>query len=235
MLPKGILFDLDDTVLAFDLVADDAWQRVCEEHAGDTAPRSAREVRQAIDDARRWWWSDPVRNKMGRMRLDAARREIVARAFECLGIDNLPLAHKVADTYSVVREELIQFLPGAEQTLQELRNRNIALALLTNGEAAKQRAKVERFRLGRFFRSILIEGEIGVGKPDEAIFHRALSDLGLTASEVWCVGDNLEWDIAGAQRLGIFAIWNDYTRSGLPAGSSIVPDRIVHSIAELVA
>ena len=41
--------------------------------------------------------------------------------------------------------------------------------------------------------------------------------------------------IAGPQRLGIHGIWNDYRRRGLPEGSPVVPDRIIHSLGELVS
>ena len=35
------------------------------------------------------------------------------------------------------------------------------------------------------------------------------------------VGDNLEWEVAAPQRLGIHAIWLDAYKAGLPAGSLI--------------
>jgi len=34
--------------------------------------------------------------------------------------------------------------------------------------------------------------------------------------------------------LGIQAIWVDFANAGLPEGNPIQPDRIIHSIAELV-
>lgn len=129
---------------------------------------------------------------------------------------------------------MIGFFPGAERTLAELLSRGVAMALLTNGEARSQREKIETFRLDRFFRTILVEGEIGVGKPREEIFRRGLAELGVDAVSAWCVGDNLEWDIAGPQRLGIFSIWNDYRRTGLPPAATVRPDRIIHGIAELL-
>lgn len=48
------------------------------------------------------------------------------------------------------------------------------------------------------------------------------------------VGDNLEWEVAAPQRLGIYSIWHDHLGEGVPAGSPIRPDRIVRSIAELI-
>jgi FMN phosphatase YigB (HAD superfamily) len=47
------------------------------------------------------------------------------------------------------------------------------------------------------------------------------------------VGDKLDWDVAGAQAVGIFGIWLDRAGTGLPDASTH-PDRIVRSISELV-
>jgi len=48
------------------------------------------------------------------------------------------------------------------------------------------------------------------------------------------VGDNLEWEVEVPQRLGIYAIWLDTHDVGLPAESTIRPDRIIRSLAELL-
>ncbi len=50
-----------------------------------------------------------------------------------------------------------------------------SLGLVTNGAAAAQRAKIERFELARFFDVIVVEGEAGFGKPDPRVFERALA------------------------------------------------------------
>ncbi|MFC1533637.1 HAD family hydrolase [Thermodesulfobacteriota bacterium] len=93
---------------------------------------------------------------------------------------------------------------------------------------------MKRFRLDRFFKSILIEGELGFGKPEEAVYISAMNELGLGPGDVWSVGDNLEWDVFGPQKLGIFGIWNDYLKKGLPISSRIIPDRIIHNISGLI-
>ena len=58
--------------------------------------------------------------------------------------------------------------------------------------------------------------------------------LSVNASETLMIGDNLEWEIEVPQRLGIYAIWIDAHGEGLPAGTSIKPDRIIHSLTELL-
>jgi len=234
MLPKGILIDLDDTILAYSVVAEPIWKRICSEFVGlmDSIPPD--KLFQAIYNVSGWFWSDKERHKIGRRDLNNARRNIVTRAFQDLGLKDLSIAREMADAFSEQREEEIYLFEKALETLEFFSRQNIFLALMTNGEARKQRNKIQRFNLERFFSSILIEGEMGFGKPEEEVYKRALRELGLSPDEVWAVGDNLEWDVGAPQKLGIFSIWNDFSRKGLPSESDIIPDRIIHDISELV-
>src|SRR4030042_3113721 len=232
MLPKGILFDLDDTIIAYSSVAEPTWRRICWEFAGRMDSMNPENLFQGIQKVNYWFWSNKDRPKNGRNNMNNARRTIVTQAFQELGIIDLSLALEIADAFSEQREEEVYLFDKAEETLEHLTEQNIRLALMTNGEARKQRNKVQRFNLERFFTSILIEGEMGFGKPEEAVYKRALKDFGLGPDDVWAVGDNLEFDVGAPQKLGIFGIWNDFSRQGLPPGSGIIPDRIIHDISE---
>ena len=77
---------------------------------------------------------------------------------------------------------------------------------------------------------------MGFGKPDLRAFRCALAAPGVAPEEAWMVGDNLVWDICGAQQAGIYAIWINVHGSGLDAedGVSVTPDRVVASLAELI-
>jgi len=234
MLPKGILFDLDDTIIAYTPVAELTWQRICVHYAKKSAALDAARLFKSIRKVSNWYWSDKKRHKKGRGDLNRARREIVTLAFKELERNDHALAWEIADAFSEQREEAIYLFERAEETLEYFCARDVSLALMTNGEAQKQRKKVKRFGLEKFFKSILIEGELGFGKPEESVYLRALEELGLDPEEVWAVGDNLEWDVAGPQKLGIFGIWNDYSNEGLPSSSEIIPDRIIRNISELM-
>jgi putative hydrolase of the HAD superfamily len=48
------------------------------------------------------------------------------------------------------------------------------------------------------------------------------------------VGDNLEWDVAAPQRLGLRAAWVDGPGRGLPEGSPVRPDRILRAFPEFL-
>ena len=55
--------------------------------------------------------------------------------------------------------------------------------------------------------NIAISGDLGIRKPNPAIFLHALNALSVPPEEAVMVGDSLTADIAGAQALGIFSIW----------------------------
>ena len=111
---------------------------------------------------------------------------------------------------------------------------DLALALVTNGAAVDQRPKVTRFDLARRFDHIQIEGEHGFGKPEERAYRHAAACLGLTPAECWMVGDNLEWEVAAPQRLGIFSVWYDGHGNGLPVETTIRPDLTIRSLRDVV-
>ncbi len=234
MLPKGILFDLDDTILAYSEISKPIWKQVCGQYSKENEKLEPVLLYSTIKETSRWYWSDPERHRRGRSDLNRARREVMEMVFEKLGVDDILLAHKIGETFQRRRDDEICLFNGARETVEYMYENNVALAMMTNGEMIKQRAKIEKFDLEKFFRVILIEGEQGFGKPDERVYIKALEGLGLKPEECWAVGDNLEWDVGAPQKLGIFGIWNDYRAKGLPEDSSIVPDRIINSIQELI-
>ncbi len=233
-LPKALLVDLDDTILAFDSLADECWQKICSRFISQLEIDSPQKLFSAIKSERSWFWSDPERHRWGRLNLLLASRKIVHTALLRFGIDDTDMSRRIADAYRAEREKAVAPFPGAVETLTELRARGVRLGLITNGAASTQQAKIQRFNLGPLFTSIVIEGEFGVGKPDERVFRHSLDVLGVPVEQSWMVGDNLEFDVQGAQRIGITGIWNDWRGSGLPEGSSAQPNRIIRSLSELL-
>ncbi len=231
-LPRALLIDLDDTILAFSLSAGPCWREVADRYAGslDAAPD---ELFAAIRRSADRFWRDPQRDDRGRLDLVWARRRVVAAALEDLG-EPSGLGDAIADAYAALREQRVTLFPGALSALHELRARKVRLALVTNGSSASQRAKIERFELEPLFDAICVEEEQGAGKPDPRIFRAALAALDAAAADAWMVGDNLERDVAGAQALGIHGIWCDWAGTGLPEATSVRPDRIVCGLPELL-
>ena len=95
----------------------------------------------------------------------------------------------------------------AKSTLRVLRDRGVQMGLVTNGGGEVQRTKVACMKLGGYFDSVIISAEVGVSKPDPAIFRLALAELGVEAVNTIFVGDDPENDVVGAQRVGMRAVW----------------------------
>ena len=232
--PEAILFDLDDTIIAHTAVAGDLWQSLCFEYAGVIGRVDSNELLRTIDNVRDWFWADPERHRQKRLNLFQARRELLEFTFSEIGLDDISIAHQIADKYSTRREEIAELFPGSLDTLEYFKTLDIKMALVTNGASDLQRAKIERFGLSRFFDYILVEGEYGVEKPDKSVFLHALNILEVNGEDTWMIGDDLNRDIAGAQNVGVFSVWNDWRKKGLPDNTSIKPDRTITAISELV-
>ena len=232
--PKAILFDLDDTISSYDSVCGPAWESSCKEFIRkNQANIYIEELLKSLDRSRDWYWADPVRSKEGRNNLRMARRDVVRIALKELGINEEESVIELADHYTELQNSMLALLPGAREALELVKQMGIRSAVITNGNSAGQREKLDRFQVREFFEEVFIDTEVGYSKPDKEIFQYALEKMALKPEEVWMVGDNLVWDVYGAQQLGIFAVWNDYRGKGLPENSKIIPDLTVPSIREM--
>jgi putative hydrolase of the HAD superfamily len=238
-LPRAILFDMDDTILAVSGSARVVWTRIAQEFAMALAPLSPAEIVTAIEAQSQRLWNDNAWNREWRVRVAEARRRVVASAFATLRaagrMVSVPaIGDSMADRFTLIRDAELSVFPGAHETLDHLKRLGVRLALITNGAAEPQRAKVIRFALAERFDHVQIEGEHGFGKPEERAYTHAMDVLGVGPQETWMVGDNLEWEIVAPQRLGIYAIWYDGYSTGLPPYCRVKPDRIICSLPELL-
>ena len=198
--------------------------------------RRSRSPPRSLESGRKFW---ATAEAAWRLKLAEARQVVVKDGFAALaaaGQHALSAGScvRLADRFTAYRDEEMFMFPGAHDAIDALKAHGVKLALVTNGAADTQRAKVERFELAHRFDHIQIEGEHGFGKPEERAYLHAMEALGVTAPETWMIGDNLEWEIEVPQRLGIYAIWMDAHGEGLPADTSVKPDRIIRSLTELL-
>ncbi len=230
---KALLVDLDDTLLDYTGGVDESWEEACT-HVAAPAGVDPASLAAAIGRARHWFWSDPERHRRERVAMLGAWRKITAHALEEVGAPDAPLAAAIAHDFAARRWERMGLFPGVSDALGRLRERGVSLALVTNGDRSEQRRKVEQFDLGRFFDMILIEGEFGAGKPEESVYRHVLAALDARPAEAWMVGDNLEWDVAGPQRLGLRGVWVDAQGQGLPEPAATRPDVIIRAFTEIL-
>ena len=115
--------------------------------------------------------------------------------------------------------------------LENLRDQGIPTAVVTNGPTNIQRAKARESGVEGLVRSVVISEELGIAKPEEGIFLRALELTGASATTTLFVGDNPEADILGAQGLGMLTAWVHRGREWPYAGQR--PDYLVGHVSEV--
>lgn len=217
--PEAVFLELDDTMVSFSIPRVNYWNAVTTKYRESIAPIKAENLSNAIIDRGDWFWGHNGRNMKWRSDLRGARRQIVELALQDLGFEDEDIAHCIADDFSDLRERgdnLVSLIPGCVDTLKMLKSKGIKLALLTNGSSRGQRSKIERFDLEPFFDDILIEEELGYGKPDPRIYLEALNSLQVNKENTWMIGDNPLWDVMAPQKIGIKGIWINLNRKNEP-------------------
>jgi len=124
-----------------------------------------------------------------------------------------------AQTYLQQLAAQSHLFAGVDLLIKDLHGR-YRLALITNGLADVQRPRLERSGLRPYFEAVIVSDEVGVGKPDPAIFDIAFTRMGEPAKEqVLMIGDGLTSDMMGGINYGIDTCWLNMKRqtaNGLP-------------------
>jgi HAD superfamily hydrolase (TIGR01509 family) len=156
--------------------------------------------------------------------LSGSVRELHDRLVELLG-DRAPTA-------PALRNELLErIIPNQarNERLWALADR-LPVAIATNGGTI-QRQKLARLGLTDIVRTVFVSGEIGSRKPSQSFFAHVLRWTTVPAPACLFVGDDLECDIAGAQRAGMKAAWISH---GHPVPPDFRPDLTAPSIDDLL-
>ena len=123
---------------------------------------------------------------------------------------NLQLGQKelrhIADTIAEAWQIHISIDPETIPVLTSLKQ-NKTIGLVSNFDHPPHvRDILADYKLESFFDTIIISGDVGVKKPNPAIFSFALEQTGLSENEVIYVGDTNE-DVDGAMAAGIRPIF----------------------------
>jgi HAD superfamily hydrolase (TIGR01549 family) len=136
--------------------------------------------------------------------------------------------------------------PEVIPTLEWLREHGYRIGSVTNRALGGEpfREELEHHGLLDYFEVLSISCDVGYMKPHAAIFEHALDALGVAPEETVMVGDSLRADVAGAQALGMTAVWKRNHSSQeeekpltLPDGEGpvvVVPDYTIEALDELL-
>lgn len=118
-----------------------------------------------------------------------------------------PLAEDLLDPY----DKAISIVPpiafdGAGELFADLKEKGISLAIISNtGRTQGEyfRGLLDSLDLARHFDVMTFSDEVGIRKPNEAIFLRTLEKMNVSAKDAMHVGDHPTADIAGAKNAGM--------------------------------
>lgn len=130
-------------------------------------------------------------------------------------------------------KELESPYPQTQGLLERLAER-YRLGVIAN-QPAGTGERLERYGLLDYFDVCVSSGEVGIEKPDAAIFHLALEQAGCVPTESVMIGDRLDNDIRPAKALGFRAvrILQGPHRFQRPRVEAETPDATVADLDEL--
>jgi putative hydrolase of the HAD superfamily len=200
MRPRAVFFDLDDTLIdragAFARYLEDLVSR---------HPEAFPRERRAEDLA-----SLHALDGRGYTERSAFCRQVTT-AFPGMGLSPEALWEDV----STRLPGFIQPQASVRELVEWVRAR-LPVAVVSNGSARVQRAKLARAGLEDVLPDVFLSGEVGVEKPDPRIFSAALARVGLAPGEVLHVGDDPVRDVVGAARVGLATCWVSHGRPWPP-------------------
>ncbi len=120
-------------------------------------------------------------------------------------------------------------LPGALDLLDDLKGRGYKLGVISNNDGYTE-SKCEEVGISGQFNFILDSTKLNMIKPDQRIFHHALTQAELSPEEVIHVGDMYGSDVMGANNAGLEAIWVNSRNVDNMSGKEV---KQVNNLAEL--
>lgn len=219
---RTLLFDLDHTILDSDASENAAYDGTMRA-VGVPDPAIHRTTYDRINKA---LWR---RVELGELSPDDVRVRRFEELVAATGMDADP--EEMADRFVAGLGANGEAYPGAIDVLDAVARR-ATLALVTNGIGEVQRARISRLDLEHRFAAIVISGEVGVAKPDAAIFDLVFAQLGEPERDsALMIGDSLTSDIAGGAGYGIATCW--YNRNG-STSDDVRPTHEIDNLSRLL-
>lgn len=196
---KGIVFDLDDTLVNSTAAMHAAITATLPLLPGTTPLVLAGALKQGYHNL--WGYPGDGYQQLKTLLPHELRHALTVEALRLLGYSNHSLIAAVRERYQTTEDALLKPLPGAIPLLTALRE-DFRLGIITNGPSLFQRAKLAQVGLDSFFEMVVADVDFGAPKPDPALFAYAAELLELESGELLFAGDSIEADIAGANAAG---------------------------------
>ena len=126
--------------------------------------------------------------------------------------DSLDKSMKVFNINPNMREELLSLykklstFPEVNDTLKQLKNKNLKLAILSNGSPDLLNELVNSNNLTEIFDDLFSIEEVKIYKPDNKVYEIPINKYKIKPEEIFFLSSNT-WDVSGGGNYGYQSIW----------------------------
>ena len=224
---KHIFFDLDHTIWDFDRNARETLLELYEVYQlKELGVTSAEKFISTYTVNNHQLWAQ---YHVGKITKQTLREQRVRKTFLELGLAPEAIPTKFEEDFVNIGPTKRNLFEGAEKVLAYLQNK-YHLHIISNGFKEATLTKMRVSNLNPYFKNVIISEEVGVNKPDKAIFEHALNLAQAHKQESIMIGDSLEADIYGAQNFGIKAIFFNPLKAQKPEDV----EQQIHHLEELL-
>ncbi|HIA94952.1 MAG TPA: HAD family hydrolase [Candidatus Marinimicrobia bacterium] len=199
LMIKGVVFDLDNTLLDF---------MKMKEFAVKAAIKSMIEAGLEVDEEKSYSEIISIYEQFGwenQKVFDVFLEKSIGH------VDNKFLAAGIV-AYRRAREANLMAYPNVNKTLMALAKSAIKMGLVSDAPSREAWMRIYYLNLYHFFDVVITLDDSGERKPSAKPFQMALDRMGLRPEETVMIGDWPERDVVGAQQIGMktaFARYGD--------------------------
>lgn len=201
MAYKGVIFDLDGTILNSTKLNIDSFHHACETHLG-----------RRIDEKKLLkLYGKPLTEQMDHFCPEKAKDMIIAYR-----------------EYSQKHHDQGNSLfPGVISLLEQLKINNIKIGLVTSKTINAGKRNLEFFDIKKFFDHLIYFEDVDKPKPNPEPYEKMIKLMGLETSEIISIGDS-PYDIMGSKRAGLTTVLVGWTTFANEEFMNSQPDYIIN-------
>lgn len=186
---KAVVFDLDGTIVSFNLDYKSARAEVIEFLTREKFPQSIFSMNESVFET------------LKKVEIYLQNHHAIAKNLSKLKRD----VWNIMEKYEIESAKTTQLLPGILETLQALKKMKLKLGLFTVNSQKATDQIISTFRLKPYFKTVVTRDSVDFVKPNPVHLETVLKALKVKPEETIVVGDSV-LDMKAAQGLDVFAV-----------------------------
>jgi len=225
---KAVLFDIDDTLFDRKNAVKKVIRRIIKKLPDLFSGIPQEKIFKAFHEADQMILEDFNKGESG----DVVRDKRSRRFLKTLGLDE-DFSDRITTMYISAYPDVSTPVQEAKEVVERLAEK-YSLGVISNAFPDIQYHKLEGIGVRNLFQLILLSEEVGIRKPQGAIFQKAAELLNVQPYECLFVGDSYDTDIVGAKKAGMKACWFNSDGKKVP-DEDIKPDFEITALSELLS